>query len=603
MADLPVVNAIKELNESNVDNRQRLQKSLRSGLLNVVHAVEGLHLMMQNQFARAYDLQQQALDADELARQRAYEAQLEESRKSKDEPEVKVEGKEKEDGLGLLGIGAIIATVAAGLAAAVVGFGAELAKTINSIFFNKNSKFIQGLNRGYVFLTEGVSKYFDDLSKSIKRDFNLARRDSMKKFRDFIRPIDRFFARFAQSNLGKILNNLTVKPIKDSFVMMKNLIEQIKSFAGVADEVAKGGSTVSRFLGAFRSVFGNLQPIVKMMGTVGRIIGRLFVPITFFMGVWETVSGFFEGFQETQGDFVDKVIGGLEGAVDGLINFFIAEPLNLLKDVTAWLLGKLGFDESAEALSSFDFMRDVFDPLTDRIFGVVKGVKDFLVGLFTWDVELMGDGAETINNFILDILGAPYNMLAEAIGWIAEKFGFDNIATMMEDFDFGTLIKDMIAMPYNALKGVGSKIAGFFGFGDDDEEEEEEKSLRNRVKENQESMRSLDQIDKELRDANKERLRALKYGDEQGYQDAISKQEQLMNERRAIRGAEIDVRSREVGAAGSSPNVTVSAPQTNVSTDNSSVSNRTSVAPASARRDRRSPQSRDVYSDPAVMVF
>jgi hypothetical protein len=52
-------------------------------------------------------------------------------------------------------------------------------------------------------------------------------------------------------------------------------------------------------------------------------------------------------------------------------------------------------------------------------------------------------------------------------------------------------------------------------------------------------------------------------------------------------GAEVDVRSREVAAQVAQPNVTVAAPQTNMSTDNSVRINKTSVASASPRRDKK----------------
>jgi len=52
-------------------------------------------------------------------------------------------------------------------------------------------------------------------------------------------------------------------------------------------------------------------------------------------------------------------------------------------------------------------------------------------------------------------------------------------------------------------------------------------------------------------------------------------------------GAETDVRSREVASQVAQPNVTVAAPQTNMSTDNSVRVNKTSVASASPRRDKK----------------
>jgi len=339
------------------------------------------------------------------------------------------------------------------------------------------------------------------------------------------------------------------------------------------------------------------------MGSVGRVVGKLFLPLQFFLGIWETVTGFFTGFQETQGDLLDKIIGGLEGGVGGLVNFLIAEPLNLLKSAISWIAGKLGFSEVEALLDQFDFMKDVFQPILDGFFGIIKDVKKFFEGLLTFDVAMMGDAAGSLTDTILDIVGAPFNLIMDAVGWIAKQFGFENIGTMFEELDFGSIVKDILAMPYNALKGVGSKIGELFGFGDDEEEElkkEQEtamsnrrkeanlrkQKLRERLKKDQESLKAVEDIDKDLRDANYERLMALKYGDEEGYQDARLRQKSLLEERRAIRGAEIDVRSRENASNLAKPNVTVSAPSAQVDNSTTSSVNSTTVAPPSPRRGR-----------------
>jgi hypothetical protein len=602
MADLPTINAIEELKASSKDDRQRLQKSLRAGLLNVTKSIDNLSALM----AQSLGIQQAALDADARARQAAYEAQLEASRKAESAtPADTAAGATSEDGgFGLLGIGAIIAGVGAALAAAATGFALELSKTLNSIFFKKSSPFIKSLDKGFKFLTEGLGKWFDDIAKAFQSMLRKARFKANKNFGNFLRPIERFFARFGQGKIGSILKNMTVKPLTDAFEMMKSLFSQFKGLLSVTDDAAKGAGIISRFLGSFRTVFSGIQPLIKIAGTIGRIAGKLFVPLTFFMGMWETVSGFLTGFQETQGDLVDKIIGGLQGGVDALINFLVAEPLNLLKSIVSWGLEKLGFDNASEALDSFDFMTDVFKPLTDRIFGVVKGVKDFLVGLFTWDVSLMGEGAETITSFILDVVGAPYNLLMKGIGWLLEKFGFEEIGSMMGEFDFATVVKDLLAMPYNALKGVGSKVAEFFGFGDDEEEkelkeaqekalaerkkaqEERDKKMRDRVKESQKLFKT-DQLTPE--EAKKRGL--IDFADQDDLNDYIEQnrmKDQVLRPTLST-GAEVDVRSREV-ASGTAPVVNVTAPSTTVTNNTQSSQNMTTVASASPWRQRPTPR-------------
>jgi hypothetical protein len=75
---LPIVNAIAELNASNKDNRERLQKSLRAGLLNVVKSVDRLNAS----FAMGLDLQRQQIDKAEAAADAAEFARIEAEREA-----------------------------------------------------------------------------------------------------------------------------------------------------------------------------------------------------------------------------------------------------------------------------------------------------------------------------------------------------------------------------------------------------------------------------------------------------------------------------------------------------------------------------------------
>ena len=76
MSNLPVVAAIGELQESNTDNRQRLQKSLRAGLLNVTNAVKSLETSLMNVMsAQLEEQQRQAFLELERMREAAREKQ------------------------------------------------------------------------------------------------------------------------------------------------------------------------------------------------------------------------------------------------------------------------------------------------------------------------------------------------------------------------------------------------------------------------------------------------------------------------------------------------------------------------------------------------
>ena len=53
MSNLPVIAAIEELQDSNTYNRQRLHKSMRAGMLNIVRSVQSLENSFTN-FSKAF---------------------------------------------------------------------------------------------------------------------------------------------------------------------------------------------------------------------------------------------------------------------------------------------------------------------------------------------------------------------------------------------------------------------------------------------------------------------------------------------------------------------------------------------------------------------
>ena len=70
----PVVDAVAELNENTTDNRQRLQKSLRAGLLNVKKSVDGMHETIKKQYYLQKEMFEQQSIAMAFAREQAMES-------------------------------------------------------------------------------------------------------------------------------------------------------------------------------------------------------------------------------------------------------------------------------------------------------------------------------------------------------------------------------------------------------------------------------------------------------------------------------------------------------------------------------------------------
>jgi hypothetical protein len=100
----------------------------------------------------------------------------------------------------------------------------------------------------------------------------------------------------------------------------------------------------------------------------GQILGKLALPITIIMGLWDTIKGAMAGYKE------DGIMGAVKGGISGLLNSLVGSMLDLFKDGIAWLAGKFGFKGIEEKLNSFSF--------SEIITSLVTGITDFLSSIF-----------------------------------------------------------------------------------------------------------------------------------------------------------------------------------------------------------------------------
>ena len=115
----------------------------------------------------------------------------------------------------------------------------------------------------------------------------------------------------------------------------------------------------------------------RVIGKVAGIVGKLFLPITIVMTIWDTVKGAMEGFAK------EGIIGGIKGAITGLVNSLIFGPLDLIKDAIAWILGVFGFDNAKKLLDSFS-LEEVYKGFIDAVFKPVEMIKDIFFKIVNW---------------------------------------------------------------------------------------------------------------------------------------------------------------------------------------------------------------------------
>lgn len=234
------------------------------------------------------------------------------------------------------------------------------------------------------------------------------------------------------------------------------------------------GGIIKMVSGGKGGMFGRVFGFAKIFGTIA---GKLFWPLTILLGAWEVIKGFIKGFKK------DGIIGGIIGAIDGLWEFLIDAPLNMIKDLVSWLLKKLGFADAAKTLDSFEFdfsgmiskafysvvnwVRGLFGmaplggsdeidvgtdsgedegwSLSGMLSGVWESIKNFFGEYFTW--EKIKQGIKAIGSF------SPAGLIMSAVEkigtWFAELF----------DIDFAAVGKWFLA----SMGGIGKTVAGWMG--------------------------------------------------------------------------------------------------------------------------------------------
>jgi hypothetical protein len=105
------------------------------------------------------------------------------------------------------------------------------------------------------------------------------------------------------------------------------------------------------------------------------------------MAVWDTVKGFIEGFKK------DGIIGGIKGALTGLLDSLVGGLLDMIKGAISWIAGFLGFDNVEKWLDSFSF-EDMIHNLVNMIFKPVEMIRDLFKNIWGWlqQIEIPGIG-------------------------------------------------------------------------------------------------------------------------------------------------------------------------------------------------------------------
>ena len=259
----------------------------------------------------------------------------------------------------------------------------------------------------------------------------------------------------------------TVGKVKTSFTTAKDGLSKNLFIRGIA----KVGETIKGLaqgvFGIFSNVIGRLReagaiaknlPIIKTItqfaAGFGTVLGKLFLPITIVIGAFDLITGFIDGWKESEGKNVySRFVEGVGGALSKLIGNLIGIPLDLLKSGVAFIAGKLGFENAEETLNSFSFA-DIIKSLVMAPYKLVSNVVEKITGYFTGEESLIGDLTFLKDKF-KDMMSNFFKKLIRAILPPPDFLTFDTPSVSIFGKKFGGATVNLNPLPDSIYKFAG----------------------------------------------------------------------------------------------------------------------------------------------------
>lgn len=225
------------------------------------------------------------------------------------------------------------------------------------------------------------------------------------------------------SRIPKMISNVLQNPFDDISIGLQKAFTSLKTYT---TDLVKGFSlkSVTEPLSKVWEFIKN-NPIVKALGKLGSLLGKIFYPIGVAISLYD---GLKEGKEEyDKADGYQKYFKGFQGGVRGFLGSFIGLPLDLLKSALSWAVGALGFKKAEEFLDSFS---------------IEKMIRKLVDGVY-------------------DILYNIVNALIDGVATVADKLGFDSAATKLKQLKFKN--KDDAANEKAAMQSGVEDLSGVGG--------------------------------------------------------------------------------------------------------------------------------------------
>ena len=225
-----------------------------------------------------------------------------------------------------------------------------------------------------------------------------------------------------------------VNYIRSFFKPLKGVADGLKGVGALVTKLPIIGSITNFFIGSAKAVGG----VAKAASPFLKLLGKLFLPLTIIIGVFDTIKGAISGFKEDdEATLGEKILNAIQGGLTGLVNSIIGIPLDLVVSLINFVAKKFGFEDG---LIPEDMKPSkLIAKLIALPFDALKAAINFVKGIFTDPVgtikslfnSIFGEGG--ILNFLVEPLEPVFN-------FIKKIFSFDFMGFIKKIPGVGKLI-------------------------------------------------------------------------------------------------------------------------------------------------------------------
>jgi len=186
------------------------------------------------------------------------------------------------------------------------------------------------------------------------------------------------------SNLAKQMSPKEFQQMRKGSGTMNAIMRGYQKFVGMFDKFKKpagppkpsGAGKLSKLISGFKN---SIKTMLGPFRVIGKMFGAIFAPLRIIFTIFETVKGAIQGFNRygEDGSIFSKLVGGVLGGIGGAFKAIVGYPLDLLRSIAAWILGKFGFDNAAAYLKGFSvtaMIGDFFNAISDKIVGFFSNI-------------------------------------------------------------------------------------------------------------------------------------------------------------------------------------------------------------------------------------